>query len=547
MLAGLVLLVAIWWPFLSTRTFDTHWPDWNYRASYASYTVKSLFTYREIPYCGWAPQYQQQWTHHNARGFFSNPETEVLSPYVPFYAFLSFPTAVRVSLVLHLAVGVAGLYLLLTFWGVRQQTIVVLCAVLLFGSGYFFRHIFVGHFQFVSYTYYPLVLWLYLKALDTPGFSPRTWTLIFSSACLLAMTYYEGNVHPTVQFVAGLGLLGFLLSVLESGKRAQVAGKTAACLGAFVLLAGFKLFLGLVEYGGYHPPGPLIRYSGLSDFLENVLEYAPNPPRQFPHELGFYLGIPGAVLLGIGLLNVRRRTLPFLVCAVPFLLLTFAPLAPLLRLIPVLGTQRPARLRGEVLFLAVVLIADALSRAHAVLVSRLPRRAVHVPFALMVMVIALVVGDQANASRSVAGRGGNGTVEMHDAEIGPPKMDVVGAAGTHDIWAMSEGVNGFAVFVANQPKEKAPVLLSFPDIGWSEARSTLQLKGPAVLVNVGGRAGAQMTRAAGKVEFTYSSRYRSLGLLSTLVGLVLLAVTIAADILRVSRLTGGAATAPTAG
>jgi hypothetical protein len=76
---SLALLSFIWWPFLTSETFNAGQADWRFRANYMSYTVKSFFTHCRIPFWATSPQYYQMWSL-GAHGFFSNPETEVLSP-----------------------------------------------------------------------------------------------------------------------------------------------------------------------------------------------------------------------------------------------------------------------------------------------------------------------------------------------------------------------------------------------------------------------------------------------------------------------------------
>jgi hypothetical protein len=369
---SLALLLVIWWPFLSTATFNAGQADWRYRANYMSYTVKSLFTYGQIPFWATAPHYHQLWSP-DAHGFFSNPETEVISPYVPLYAVLDFGTAVRVSLLLHLVIGVAGLYALLAFLGARHWSIVALCAVLVYGSGFFVRHVLVGHLQFVSYTYFPAALWLYLRALHSSRLTRAAWASLFASGLAVALAYYEGNIHLVIQFLFVLALVAAFTALLSPGARVHAFTTAAGLIVSFFLLAAFKLLPGIAEYGGYRP-NDMNTYRSVRQFVDNVLYCLPSPPWPVPHELGFYLGIPGAVIVTIGLLNIRKSTLPLVATAFLFLILLFAPFGQLLVYVPLLGTQRPTRLRSEVILLAAVLGAQALSRMRDHLSRSLPRR-----------------------------------------------------------------------------------------------------------------------------------------------------------------------------
>ena len=280
MAASLVLLLVIWWPFLSTPTFSAGQADWRYRANYMSYTVKSLFTDGQIPFWATAPRYHQLWSP-DAHGFFANPETEVLSPYVVLYAWLGFGPAVRLSLLLHIAIGVAGLCALLGFLGVRHWPIVTLCAVLVYGTGFFVRHVLVGHLQFVSYTYFPAALWLYLRALHASRLDRSALMSIAASGLVIALAYYEGNIHLVIQFLFVLGFISLFTALASPERRRQAIAAMPVAVGSFFLFAAFKVLPGMAEYGGYRP-NDMNTYRSVGQFVDNVLYCLPCRPGRFP-------------------------------------------------------------------------------------------------------------------------------------------------------------------------------------------------------------------------------------------------------------------------
>ena len=227
-------------------------------------------------------------------------------------------------------------------------------------------------------------------------------------------------------------------------------------------------------------------------------------------------------------MNIRKATLPLVVTAGLFLLLLFAPFGQLLVHVPLLGTQRPTRLRGEVILLAAVLSADALARMRRRISVSLPRVG-GTAFTLVVLAVAgLVVRDETlamgailTASRQAVVKSRDGRViALHDAAIVAPSA-ILQPPGTGALRVAGEGPNAFSIEYRGTASDGHPAVIVVPEVSTAEASSVLAVSG-AERADVGGRLAMRVKAPAATIRIAYSSTWMIVGLWCTVASLIAL-------------------------
>jgi len=107
-----ILLLALYSPlfFLFNRVGIN---DTMKEVQYFSYIKTSLVQFHSLPYFLWkVPDLFLGYPALQTRNFIANPETTLFSPLTPLLAFLRWPVFIKLFLLVHLLIGVAGSFFL---------------------------------------------------------------------------------------------------------------------------------------------------------------------------------------------------------------------------------------------------------------------------------------------------------------------------------------------------------------------------------------------------------------------------------------------------
>jgi hypothetical protein len=333
------VVVVVWWPFLHSARVNNHASDWNYRTDYTGYTLHAIFDEREFPFWVTSRRFEQLRVK-GVHDFFANPETDVLSPLTLLARPFGYFAALKITLLLYLAVGVYGCRCLLRAFGTRASPLATLLLALLgFCNGGFVAHVLTGHIQFLTLLILPLALAFFLKAWSTRA--PRDSRLLYAAwaGAVLAAAFYAGNTHPLVHFFFIFFGLFTLLSLLTQPWLWSTALPAAALASlSFAALAAFKLLPSLADFQQYQA-NYVIRFAGWSDLVHNLttpwrLMTGDNPP-----EHNLYIGWVGLAVLAFCVTGWNRRTFPLLVITFVVPWLTFILPGSRLLAFPFLRTQ----------------------------------------------------------------------------------------------------------------------------------------------------------------------------------------------------------------
>jgi hypothetical protein len=138
-----------------------------------------------------------------------NPQVAIVSAVYPLSLVLSLPAAMKLTICLHYLVGFAGMHMLVTgALGVAWWPMVLLLASLFTLAGGPALHLAVGHATFLPYFYLPWLVFLFLRAIQTP----KARHAIGASA-ILALTLYSGGLHIAAMAAIALTVFAGVASI----------------------------------------------------------------------------------------------------------------------------------------------------------------------------------------------------------------------------------------------------------------------------------------------------------------------------------------------
>lgn len=356
-----VLKLTLGGIFESTTTLGIH--DWDTHTAHRYIPMLLMKRYHEGPW--WSPWYCGGY----ASWGYSESAPDVVSPFFPVYYFASLPVALRVEVVGTTVIALVGAYLFAANH-TRSVAVRALVAVLFAINGRWALQTASGHAWHMQYAYMPWALYFFERAVT------GKMRNAFVSGAFLAMIAYAGGIYPLPHTALALVVYAFAMAVGQRKLRPIGAMTVSAIwgvlLGAPKLLAVLdtmrraprtidsiefidprQLFLMMVdkEQGFNRPPANI-----------GALSYG-------WHEFGLYVGLAGALVLGIGLFargGTGSGALRF--TGFVFLLLGFgafhedAPWA-LLHKMPIFKSQHvPSRFHHPAVLLLAVAFANAFER-----------------------------------------------------------------------------------------------------------------------------------------------------------------------------------------
>ena len=267
-----------------------------------------------------------------------NPEGAVVTPFLLFYLLLGLSSGVIFEIYFHLAIAFAGGYVLGRELGLRTVACVALAGMFP-SSSWLSLHIGAGHLNFLSVSFTPWILALFLASLRM-----RLWYPALLGGLVCGLTLTEGNYG----FVFSLMLVGIMATFLSlTGLRIRPL-LAAGLIGASALAFAALKLVPTAEMLRIYPRDWGISYhEWIRGIVPSLFSRNQDLTREpvasfFFSEYGGYLSPPFLILAAIGALMGRLRSIPWILGAWLFLLMyrgDTSPHAPtmLLRLLPLGG------------------------------------------------------------------------------------------------------------------------------------------------------------------------------------------------------------------
>lgn len=307
------------------------------------------------------------WNPYQCGGIpeWGDPQSQLFHPLFLLTFVLGSTLALKLFLVLHAALGLAGMYVYARSEEGLGPAAASLAALAWAGSGFFAWHVGSGHGGFVAFYLTPLVLLGFRRAARD-----LRWAALVGATFAAALL--AGGVYAFPYF--GL-LLSFelLAQLLARADRAKLALALAVSALLALLLSAFRLVpivQHLVWYPRVRDHRDSVSLSELWNFLthfDRAEDLAVLPGHVYGRvEYGAYLGVGVVVLALLGAIvsaRARARSIAATVVFASFCLGDFASFAPwsLLRRLPVFASlQVPSRFLFAVTFFLALLAGAGL-------------------------------------------------------------------------------------------------------------------------------------------------------------------------------------------
>lgn len=342
--------------------------DWEQMESHRYLVTKTIRGYHQFPF--WNPY---ACGGHPSWGGFESGVT-VVSPWFPFYLWMSLAHAMRVEVFGSALISAIGAWMLAGRFSLSpalRALVVVVFAV----NGRWALQMSVGHTWHLAYAWTPWSLYFYDRAAgaDPTRGAPRLSDVVLMGACLGIMVY-TGGIYPLPQTIFLIALYGVFLSAVTRSFRPTL-----------VVLAGGLLAFGLAAPKLLPVIDVLRNYPRITDSIETLdlttffqiltahdqdtTSHPANVSQWAWHEWGMYVGWPVVTAMIAGALVGRGvRESPLKWAGLVAMLLGFGafdPHAPwtLLHRFPVFMSQHvPSRWQYPGLLLLLVVTAAAFDR-----------------------------------------------------------------------------------------------------------------------------------------------------------------------------------------
>ena len=141
--------------------------DWDLHLFYYGSLLKNVGEYGQMPF--WNPWYC------GGNVLWQNPQIAVLSPVYPLASVVSLALAMKINIVLHYWLGFIGMHLLLTrIVKLSYGALVVYLSSIFVLAGGLALHLNAGHSVFLPAFYIPVLLFLFLRGVETRSLRTRT-------------------------------------------------------------------------------------------------------------------------------------------------------------------------------------------------------------------------------------------------------------------------------------------------------------------------------------------------------------------------------------
>jgi len=273
--------------------------DWDQHLFYYGVVLKNVVEYGQMPF--WNPWYC------GGNVMWQNPQIAVLSPAYPLALIVPLQLAMKINIVLHYWIGLAGMHLLVTrVIGITFLPAVIYLATLVTASGAPAIHLRVGHSVFLPGFYLPLQLFFFFKAVKT-----GEWKYVCLAGMTMALMIANGGTHILPMSIAAVGCFSIVAAVTRRDWRplalATVFGLSALAYSAPKLLPVVQ-FVSSEQFWDTRNPTEKPDLVTLEILEQTYLTPTQDVGSRLPmqrhgwHEYGNYIGIGSALALLLGLL-----------------------------------------------------------------------------------------------------------------------------------------------------------------------------------------------------------------------------------------------------
>lgn len=286
----------LYWLPAWVRTHETGFGDWQQFLHQWEAARVAIARHGEWP----------QWNPYHCGGvmLWGDPQAQAYSPFFPLAFFMGSNLALKLSMTVHMAVGLAGAFRFAREHIAIASSAAAVAAFFWCSTGFFAWHLSGGHPAFFPFFFTPWVLIFWREAqVDRRA--------IAKLALVLTVTLYEGGVYP-FPFFALLLLFDGAYALVATDSRWHVIRAAMGVILLTVLSSAFRLVPVAMTMHRYPRPTSGGDKLELSEVVEMFT--AVSHSRRWEHEYvwdeyGTFIGWSGLalVILGVGALLVERR------------------------------------------------------------------------------------------------------------------------------------------------------------------------------------------------------------------------------------------------
>ena len=362
-LGSMAFALTFAWPILGHLGQFSAFHDWEFATELHWVPYYTVVHYHELPL----------WNPYKCGGMpmLGNPQSRILTPFFLIHLLAGPILGAQLEIILHLALGWSGGYVLGRSIGLGPLACVV-CASVFPASSWFYLHIGEGHTVFLAVMYLPWVAALFCLAVDRKKLMPAAL-----AGLLIALTFWEGGLYIAIFAMILIASIALPMMLTRWSLWPLWSGLVAAAFtGGF---AAIKL-LPAIDVFRMHPRG-MTGGEGNPWWVIQICLFSRNQdilrvgPGAFGfQEYGAYISIPFIALAFLGMVYGWRRPLPWVVSALLFLEIARGDVGPdsfwvLMRNAPYFGGMLTAMRLPERFLGAMVLPVSVLAALGAELLS----------------------------------------------------------------------------------------------------------------------------------------------------------------------------------
>ena len=292
--------------------------DWDEETALRWVAYRTVAHFHQFPF----------WNPYKCGGMpmLGNPEAIVATPFLLLDMAIGLIAGVYLQIVLHLALGFAGAYVLARVLGLGTIAGLVLGSAFL-SCSWLFLQLAMGNLQISL----PVAYWPWILALFFVGMARRKIAPLAVGGVMLALTATEGN-YTFVYAGILLAVITLMLVLTQRSIRPVIAAIVLVVFGGAI---GAIKLLPVAEFLALYPraPGLACMNPALSMIPTFLFSRNQDLYREIPNTglyacYGAYLSPALALLAVFGLITGRLKTIPWLVAAIVFLLLALGDYGP---------------------------------------------------------------------------------------------------------------------------------------------------------------------------------------------------------------------------
>lgn len=278
--------------------------DWDQHLFYHEVPRITMKQYHQIPL--WNPYYC------GGTVMLANPQSRIATPFFILHLVFGTILGIKIEILLHLALGLIGMYFLSRIMGLNKLTAYVPPAVYMLSS-MFFLNLLVGMTWFLSVAYIP---WVFLFLI----LSYKNYIWIWWAATAMALIFTEGGAYTfTITFLGLITYFGFYSpfhNIFKNLKHLAIFFALTFCIGAIKFLPTIEFMLQhprlMSDYSGFSIQSILYSLFNTNQGLDAVWNFTRDSGiyrgmSYWMDENGMYIGYLSGILFFLGFLFSFRR------------------------------------------------------------------------------------------------------------------------------------------------------------------------------------------------------------------------------------------------